>query len=183
MLLRSTAKSITDKSRRIISENWFLCMMGISLTLIRQSVVHLLPEHGAWSCSSTWSSDQCLPRRWGLARTKPACPASSRHRESRCGSVCIWSQLFSLFFPPTLPLGWEVLILPILSMVSGHYYPTGRKPTSTLPTDICPTGREVSSTKPETGRHPVHNSFNCVLLLLLLCAMEKAVPAKHIKIL
>lgn len=147
MLLRSTAKSITDKSRRIISENWFLCTMGISLTLIRHSVVHLLPERGAWSCSRTWSSDQCLRSRSCVpAHQQPAetwpepnrlvLPAPGWGKQTQ---ICLHliTALFT-FFPPNLPLGWEVLVLPILGMVSGRYYPTGRKRASTLPTNICP---------------------------------------------
>lgn len=55
--------------------------------------------------------------------------------------LCTADHSLFYFFPFQLcpwTLGWDLLILPIPSMVSGSYYPTHRKPISTLPTDICP---------------------------------------------
>lgn len=91
---------------------------------------------------------------------------------------------FSLFSLQHCPwtLGWDLLILPILNMVSGSYYPTWRKPISTPPTGICP--QVLKSPPPtEAGQRPLQNNFNSVLTLFLLHATEKVVPAKHINIL
>lgn len=123
MLPRPTAKNNTDKCRRTICENWFMCKMGISVTFTR-NCFYLLRDHSAGIVSAHWVQTNpshtswagCLRQVWEpMAR-----PANSQRkpgqRETALSSqlkawekqlcIClhpIWS-FFSIFFPSSIAL-------------------------------------------------------------------------------
>lgn len=118
-----------------MSENWFLCKMGTSLTLISPPVVRPPLEPSAWSCitasSSTCSVSWAGCCAGGLAqRNQLVWPP--RTWESSSVSACSWAELC----PPTVfplqlcpwALRWNLCLLPTLSRVSGSPYPPAESP-------------------------------------------------------